>query len=176
MRERDVPVTESGRGVLVVAQSHNLRHHLLQIGPINREIGLSILHQAALRVVDWITTKNKQVFDMPLVYVRRQLCHANRTRVMWKLPNDQRLSEILECSVDPVNQHLDRDWLAWTSQHDTYPGFREKIIRSFAEPFFIENGSASGILQRANQCTQTWIVRRTLNFLRESMRKRCDLA
>src|SRR5262245_66335009 len=115
MRERNVPVTESGRGVLVVAQSHNLRHFLLQISPINREIRLSILHQAALRVVNWIATKNKQVLDVPLVYVRCQLWHGNRMRVMWKLPNHQRLPEILESSVDPVNQHLDRDWLTWTS-------------------------------------------------------------
>src|SRR5262249_31491502 len=62
------------------------------------------------------------------------------------------------------------------NQHEARTRFREKITRGSAEPSLIEAGWASGILQTAKQCTQTGIVRRAQNFLRESMRKRGDLA
>src|SRR5262252_9761897 len=95
---------------------------------------------------------------------------------MWKPPNHQRLPEILQCGIDPINKHLHWDWLTWTRQNETRAGFCQKITRGFAEPSLIESRRDSRILQSADQCAQTGIVRRTQNFLRESVRKGGDLA
>src|SRR5215469_13136218 len=94
---------------------------------------------------------------------------------MWKPPKHQRLPEVLQCSVDPINKHLHWDWLVWTRQNKTRAGFCQKITRGLGEPSLIES-RGSGILHSANQCAQTGIVRRAQNFLRESVRKGGDLA
>ena len=59
MRQRDVPLTERGRGVFVVAQSNDTRHFLLQFAPIQRQLFLRIFYQSARRVIDRVTTENE---------------------------------------------------------------------------------------------------------------------
>src|SRR5215467_8731216 len=100
----------------MITQSHNLRHLLLQVGPIDWEIRLAILRQPAFRVVNRITAENEQLLDAPVVYIRGQLRHLYGARVIGELSNYQCLAEIFQRSVDPVNEHLHRDWLAWTGQ------------------------------------------------------------
>ena len=73
MRERNVPVAERRCGVLVITESHNLRDLFLQIGPVQREIGLAILHQTALCIVNRITAENEESLDPAVIYVRREL-------------------------------------------------------------------------------------------------------
>src|SRR6476660_7659538 len=38
MRQWDVPLTERRRGILVITESHNLRHLFLQIRPVERQL------------------------------------------------------------------------------------------------------------------------------------------
>ena len=69
MRERNVPVAERRCGILVIPESHNLRHLFLQVSPVKRQVRLPVLRQAALRIVNRITAENEQLLDVPVVYV-----------------------------------------------------------------------------------------------------------
>ena len=73
MRERNLPVAERGRRVLVITESHNLRHLLLQFSPVERELCLRIRYESALCVVNGIAAENEKLLDSPILYVGRQL-------------------------------------------------------------------------------------------------------
>ena len=68
-----MPVAERRRGVLVITEPHNLRHFFLQISPVERQLRLGILHQAAFCVVNRIAAEDEKLFDPPVIYVRREL-------------------------------------------------------------------------------------------------------
>ena len=87
-------------GVLVIPESHNLRHLFLQVSPVKRELRLAILHQTTLCIVSRITAENEQLLDVPVVYVRGKLRHVYRAWILRNLPDQQRLADILQRGVD----------------------------------------------------------------------------
>ena len=95
MCRRNVPLAQRRCGILVIAEPHNLRHLFLQITPIKRLACRTILYQAALRVIDRVTSENEQLLDSPFIYVPRQRQNAVLTRPARKLAENQGLSEIL---------------------------------------------------------------------------------
>jgi hypothetical protein len=87
----------------------------LQISPVKRQIGLPILYQTALCIVNRITAKNEQLLDVPVVYVRGELRDVYGARILRNLPDYQCLAEIFQRSVDRVNKQLYRKRLIGTS-------------------------------------------------------------
>ena len=73
MRQWNVPVAERRCGVLVIAQPHDLRHFILQISPVERQVCLAILHETASRIINRVAAQNEKLLDPAVVDVRRQL-------------------------------------------------------------------------------------------------------
>ena len=78
----------------MIAEPHNLRHFLLQISPVERQLCFLILHQAALCVVNRIAVEDEKLLDAPVVYVGGKLRNVDRACVLRNLSDDQRLSDI----------------------------------------------------------------------------------
>ena len=97
-------------------------------------------------------------------------------RILRNLPDQQRLADIFQRSVDSVNEQLYCDRLIGTGQHQTCAWFCEKIIRRLAKPLLIEARSARGSLYISDDCTEPGIVCAAENSLRERVRERGDLA
>src|SRR5436190_18603913 len=98
-------MTDGRCGILVITESHDFRHFLLQISPIEWRFLFLILGDAARRVVNWIAAEDEQLFDFSTIHsVGGQLENAPVVFVPWKFANNQRAPDIFEGGIHRVSE------------------------------------------------------------------------
>src|SRR5437764_12467655 len=123
MRRRDIPAARGRCFVFVTTKSYHILHSLLQVGPIHRLSRFRINRDGTRRIKDGIATKNKKLLDPPGGDITGKLKNAVVARVPLKLPDKNRVADILEGRIDSVGQQLNHHWLIRAGQDETCSWF-----------------------------------------------------